>query len=67
MLTVSYMHRAMEDVAGSQAQALLDKCWTIIAMLAPALVRSPGTCASCTMCNAKRSHCKVPRGMQRRM
>eukprot|EP00892_Ulva_mutabilis_P012203 jgi/Ulvmu1/9355/UM050_0107.1 len=35
ILTVSYAHRALEDVASHQAQALLDKCWNIIATLPP--------------------------------
>lgn len=49
MLTVSYVHRALEDVAGSQAQALLDKCWNMIAMLSPSSVRLllPDRCLPC--------------------
>lgn len=41
MLTVSYVHRALEDVAGSQAQALLDKCWSMVSQMSPSSVRPP--------------------------
>lgn len=49
MLTVSYVHRALEDVAAAQAQVLLDKCWNMVAMLSPSSVRllAPRRCLSC--------------------